>query len=103
MMKISMVLLLGLSLTCQSEETEDDIYPKLDRYHRTVTDFVLDKTYTLDRYISNIKGDMLPDNESYVALSFGGKYSRLGSFKSQSEFKLKVELPYSIARWNFFL
>jgi hypothetical protein len=102
-MKLSIAVLLGLSLTCQAEESVDTLYPKLDRYHQKVTNFVLDKTHSLDKYIANMKGDMVLENESYATLSLGGKYSRFGSFKTQSEFKLKVDLPYSKARWNFFL
>lgn len=102
-------LILSLSINTNAEETklnqDSDQYSneKIDEYHEDISDYINDKTELLDEIISNYEKEKIKTNKSYALLNVKQSVNSLYDNENKIDLKLKVHLPYTEDKWNFFL
>lgn len=87
---------------CDKHDPESES-PLLDKYHCKFSNYIFDKSISLDHFIGSPDEEIAMENNSYAILNIKQKFYSKSDNKTQVDLNLKVDLPYSEKKWKLFL
>jgi hypothetical protein len=87
---------------CDLQHTEDD-NKFLDEYHCKFSNYIFNKSTSLDHFIGSPDEEILMENNSYAVLNIKQKFYSKSENKTQIDLNVKIDLPYSEKKWKLFL
>ncbi len=76
-------------------------YDNLDKYHYIISQWLLDKTDLIDRYLADINTTKRVKNKTKIDISFEiGKFTNINSFYHNLDYSLNLDLPRFQNKWK---
>jgi len=96
-MKKSIITSIMLAMTTSTNAND------IDDYHSGITDYINEKTAYLDEIIGDFDQKSQKTNKSYAIFNIKQNLNSLDENKTQVDFKIKADLPYTKKKWKIFL
>jgi hypothetical protein len=91
----------SLDEICNQNVKNNNVF--IDKYHCKFSNYIFDKSKSLDHFIGSPDEELAMENNSYAVLNIKQKFYTKSENKNQIDLNIKIDLPYSEKKWKLFL